>query len=283
MDYPIIGSQIAKFRKALAMTQEELGKAVGVSTQAVSRWECGGTPDVTLLPALADRLGVTVDALFGREGGEAVDAFRVVRNWALQLPRDQAVAQLNRLVWAGITQMPFATHAIEELPYLKSCQEPISGTQENIVCSNLETDHGIYFGVSAEDLAFSMLCPKPETGYDSYFPDQKTLTGLCGLLMQDGCLDLLKHIMSRDNRFYTVDVLAKAIDHTPEQITPLLEALCQTGMIYYTEIGTLDGMTRGYAAGHVSALVPLFYLIRILTQEELYHYYNFVNRQKPLL
>ena len=47
MDNNLIGNQIAKFRKAKNMTQEELGRSVGVSTQAVSRWECGGTPDIT--------------------------------------------------------------------------------------------------------------------------------------------------------------------------------------------------------------------------------------------
>ena len=41
MDNNLIGEQITRYRKALNMTQEELGKAVGVSTQAVSRWENG--------------------------------------------------------------------------------------------------------------------------------------------------------------------------------------------------------------------------------------------------
>ena len=43
MDNNLIGAQITKFRKAAGLTQEELGRAAGVSTQAVSRWECGGT------------------------------------------------------------------------------------------------------------------------------------------------------------------------------------------------------------------------------------------------
>ena len=61
MNINILGEQIARYRKALGMTQEDLGRAVGISAQAVSRWECGGAPDVTLLPAVADALGVTTD------------------------------------------------------------------------------------------------------------------------------------------------------------------------------------------------------------------------------
>lgn len=80
----ILGEQISKFRKEAGLTQEELGKSVGVSTQAVSRWECGGMPDIELLPAIADRLHVSIDALFGREGGEAFNLkellYRAIQN-----------------------------------------------------------------------------------------------------------------------------------------------------------------------------------------------------------
>ena len=48
----ILGDMIAKYRKEAGLPQEELGPSVGVSIQAVSRWECGGTQDVELLPAL---------------------------------------------------------------------------------------------------------------------------------------------------------------------------------------------------------------------------------------
>ncbi len=87
MDSNLIGEQITRYRKALNMTQEELGKAAGVSTQAVSRWENSGAPDVALLPAIADKLGVTIDALFGREGGEQVDVHDVVARWLASLPQ----------------------------------------------------------------------------------------------------------------------------------------------------------------------------------------------------
>lgn len=59
---------IRKFRTHCNLTQEALGERVGVSGQAVSKWETSDAyPDPTLLPALADALGVTVDALFGHE------------------------------------------------------------------------------------------------------------------------------------------------------------------------------------------------------------------------
>ena len=63
----VIGEQIKKYRIQKKYTQEKLGSLIGVTTQAVSKWERGGTPDAEVLPQLADVLGVSIDALFGRE------------------------------------------------------------------------------------------------------------------------------------------------------------------------------------------------------------------------
>ena len=62
-----IGENIACLRKQKGWTQAELGEKLGVSNQAVSKWELGITmPDVMLLPTLADIFGCYIDELFGR-------------------------------------------------------------------------------------------------------------------------------------------------------------------------------------------------------------------------
>lgn len=59
-----IGSRIARFRKANGMTQEDLANLMGVSSQAVSKWENDAScPDISLLPQLSKVLGVTTDEL----------------------------------------------------------------------------------------------------------------------------------------------------------------------------------------------------------------------------
>ncbi len=69
MNIKKVGEQIAVLRKAKGLTQSELGERIGVSFQAVSKWERGETlPDVTLLPDLAKILETTVDfILLGSE------------------------------------------------------------------------------------------------------------------------------------------------------------------------------------------------------------------------
>ena len=62
-----LGKNIAKFRKEKGWTQGELGEKLGVSNQAVSKWESEmNMPDVLLLPALADLFGCYIDELFQR-------------------------------------------------------------------------------------------------------------------------------------------------------------------------------------------------------------------------
>ena len=59
-----IGQKIAEKRKAKGLTQEMLAEAMGVSSQAVSKWENDlSCPDITLLPSLTKRLGMTLDEL----------------------------------------------------------------------------------------------------------------------------------------------------------------------------------------------------------------------------
>lgn len=61
-----LGAKIREFRKRDGRTQEDLASAVGVTGQAVSRWEMGqGYPDVELIPSIANYFGVHIDELFG--------------------------------------------------------------------------------------------------------------------------------------------------------------------------------------------------------------------------
>ncbi len=61
-----IGKNIAKYRKSLGLTQEELGVKLGVTNQAVSKWESEvSMPDVMLLPEIATALGISLEDIYG--------------------------------------------------------------------------------------------------------------------------------------------------------------------------------------------------------------------------
>lgn len=65
-----ISEIIAEHRRALGLTQEQLGARLGISGQAVSKWEKGESmPDILLLPDLCDIFGISVDELLGHRAG----------------------------------------------------------------------------------------------------------------------------------------------------------------------------------------------------------------------
>ena len=61
-----VGANIKKLRAKKGITQEKLAEYLGITSRAVSQWECGRTsPDISLIPALCHIFGVSSDVLLG--------------------------------------------------------------------------------------------------------------------------------------------------------------------------------------------------------------------------
>ena len=95
-----IGNVISELRKNKGVKQEELATAVGVSTQAVSKWENGGTPDTELLPLIADYFSVSIDRLFGRNIGDYSDINTETVKYISSFDEDKQIMEAYKLCWA---------------------------------------------------------------------------------------------------------------------------------------------------------------------------------------
>lgn len=72
-----IGNQIKQLRVQRGATQEAVAAALGVTGQAVSKWETGAAaPDIALLPAISAYFGVTIDALFALTDDQRMERIR---------------------------------------------------------------------------------------------------------------------------------------------------------------------------------------------------------------
>ena len=78
-----IGKNISALRRERRWTQAQLAEKVGVSEQAVSKWECDQTaPDVSLFPLLAELFGVSTDRIFGYERKSYGEEVRLIQKAA---------------------------------------------------------------------------------------------------------------------------------------------------------------------------------------------------------
>ena len=89
-----LGNIIMRLRKEKELTQEQLANALGITYQAVSKWETGvSSPDIAMLPLLADIFEVSIDELFGRTAPSARLAPRAAE------PENSAAPQVVELPW----------------------------------------------------------------------------------------------------------------------------------------------------------------------------------------
>lgn len=106
-----LGNHIRQLRRRDKRTQEAVADALGVSSQAVSRWEAGGSyPDINLIPSIANYFGVTIDELFGYHNEREIRINDLVSQiQAMKWKNNGADTNLNEAI-------AFARNALIEFP-----------------------------------------------------------------------------------------------------------------------------------------------------------------------
>ena len=104
-----IGNQIKAFRLRRGVTQEALAQHLGVTPQAVSKWERGvATPDIGMLPSISAYFGVTIDELFA-------------------LSDDTRMERIQNMLWDDRYFDPAEVEATREFLLNKGKKEPENG------------------------------------------------------------------------------------------------------------------------------------------------------------
>ena len=286
----ILSERIAALRKERGLTQEQLGKMVGVTYQAVGKWEKGGAPDVELLPILAEQLGVTIDALFGLEGGEKAGVEDVVRQWISTVPEGQRLDKLCRLVWSAI-KGTLSYRGLElgndpSLIYSDHCEQLIEAEDGEKVSALVQTSflfqEGIIHDVHAEDFSFATIWPEPEAGYEAFLASNQIYRRLFQVLAQPKCLELLELLHSRAVRYYAAGTLAAPLGISDGEAEELLEELTNLRLLARIELELNDGPIHAYTLQESGAFIPFLYLARCLTDHTIL-VVNYKDRKPPVL
>ena len=109
-----IGRVIRRMRTEHAVTQEELAEFLGISFQAVSKWETGTTlPDITLLPKLAAFFGVRIDEFFSVSHEDELE--RIDSLLQRETMTDQNYAYAKRVLDGILRENPEDTGAMKRM------------------------------------------------------------------------------------------------------------------------------------------------------------------------
>jgi len=261
MSKRILGEMIAKYRKEARMTQEELGKLVNVSTQAVSRWECGGTPDVELLPMISDSLHVSIDALFGRDGGTALDVKELVCQKIKHAPKDKCMDILMELIWAmqqaaQLNARPDLASAFEMFPF-----DAIDRSNEespNLIPAHMMLcdDRSIMLHGMVTDRRFAAIIPEPDGGFESTLKHTDQYIRLFTLLAKPHYLDMLVDINRRKpGENFTPRSAASRLGIAEEEAKAILKELYHHMLLECIEVEDEHGTLEVY---HLSAYTSLY-------------------------
>lgn len=183
-----IGNQIKALRVQRGITQEALAGQLGVSSQAVSKWERGAaTPDIQLLPAISAFFGVTIDELFALSDETRMDriqnmlwnervldpaAVEVERAFLLEKgKREKHNGEVYRLL-ADMEYQLSEEHRCTAQEYAREAivREPENNDAHSVFVQSSRGEWGIWYSTNRHELidyykSFVALHPNWRSGY----------------------------------------------------------------------------------------------------------------------
>lgn len=275
-----LGQQIRKYRMEKGLTQEQLGELVGVTTQAVSKWERGGVPDAELLPSLSRALGVSIDALFEMEEQSA--PITLVRKLG-RMSRDEAFQYAFDLCWA----MVFGIHTLTpdaSDEYLHAFFNGVAKDPERKPWfSSIYYDQGLMNSRTSSSFKHFFLMLEPKNGLRSQFSDLEGIRRVFAALADPDTLQILLYLYTRLNTPIAASLISQNTGFSIQKVDSHMEVLCQAGCAKRTAIATSEGDIYSYMFTQEAAVVALLCLadeIRLCEDENIVWD---VNRQHPIM
>lgn len=256
MSYSIVGEQILKFRKERGFTQRELGERIGVSSSAVSQWESGGTPDISLLPTLSDVLGVTVDALFGRTEVKREDMAEAVGGYIASLTEKkrwgEVIALTRRAMISGC--MGKATGVVDVERH---------DAEETYISKD-----GLITAVSAGERSFLTVIHNRAGGMEGLLSCDESICRLFAALSDPHALALLVTLYREPPKYHTAGALAMLLQMDQEETEGILTKFTQLRLTEELSLETEGGSVRAYKVNLTGTAVPLLVSARLMTEPQ---------------
>lgn len=279
-----IGEKISKYRKLKGFTQEQLGESVGVSGQAVSKWEKGGVPDTYLLPAISKVLGVSIDALFGVEKKISDYTQDEILDDLFKFCLQKMHCKDNRIdffkfMFDTIWTVQSAYFGNESRLLLKDVVEKNRGNSQ--ITSQIINDEGTTYLSLVENFPFfSAVCDTPEISKKLLL--EKNFSEFFSLLAsEDGMKAILFTQSATETSQYTADMMAKKIGITLERFLEVEPLLVKYGLLNEDSLTLDDSIIKVYHKWSNPEIRPLLMMAYQFINARQCYYDFTCNRTKP--
>lgn len=232
MDTNTIGTTIAKLRRERQIKQEELANFVGVSAQAVSKWENGGMPDTDLLPKIADFFHVSIDTLFARDVTATGSLWNTIFEAIHSVPSEEEMNKAMEICALLVTAL--GTDDPNESPPELQLEE---GTSARIL--QIQRFSGIARFYQSVHNPYCLILPPfadkeaalfKNTNYPALFRD----------LGDESFIAAVRFLMNRESlRAFTPNLLIKHLGFNEETAAKVIEKL-ETYHLIHKEIVEMD-------------------------------------------
>lgn len=260
-------------RKNRGVTQEQLATHLGVSPQAVSKWENGSYPDGDLLPQIADFFEVSIDSLYGR-GKENVSLEQQLMEAikGINIPPDydhsEHMDRIMKYIWAMQLGL---------WPENKQYYDRTRSEGDHVIVSTLFDKSGFNFFRLNKNLEFFTIMKRPENGFASYFKVTDELTELFEFLGKKNNLKVLFYLLSLDaGNGVSVSTIAKRVGIGETEARDAVEHLkrvpkYETGNRILMEVSVLDEYDKRESLYAVNSSVACTVLLLLAGADVMIH------------
>ena len=284
-----IGAAISKLRKTKGITQEELAKYVGVSAQAVSKWENGGVPDTELLPKIADYFNISTDVLFGREHiGKDVSAAIYEHISRHDFNSPHRFSEGFELCWALERALFIRNDVHKDFGTIDASKDRIADYEKRLketaqTYSQVYSNYGFTQMGVANRLQYFLMVPEIKDKRVALF-DGIDYKSFFEILSKEDLFQALLLLYGRDSRkYFTENLLVRELSIDQERALELIRLLKKINLVTTREL-ELDDMVRDvYIFVPNTAFIALLIFAREMIDRPNKFCYNTGFRTKPFL
>ena len=272
MSIEIIGKQIASMRKERGIKQEELANYVGVSTQAVSKWENGGIPDTELLPKIANFFSVSIDFLFGRNITNYSDLRSALIKKICETPRDERFKLVFNYCWDMERALMPHGDSIEKCS-IEDYEKGIGADVQHY--SSIMQNNGFTRMGIANRSQYFLIVPDPKSTENAYFHGID-YPAFFKDISDDDFWNACVYLNKRDyQKAFTTALFINKLGINAEKAGEILSKLKKYKMVYLTQVEMDDEIQTLYHFSPTPSFIALLIFAReIIEKPEIFAYYS---------